>query len=500
MPEPPVPAGIYTRLSLAIMGDTTKVEDQERISREVCAQRDWEPAAVYTDNNTSAWQRNRRRPGWDAMLADVEAGKIGAIVVYHGDRLVRQPYDLETLINLAYGRGIKLASPTGTRDLSNDDDLFILRIEVAAKCLESASTSRRKKNQHARWRREGKVRTGGRGGRAFGFARDGITHIRPETLYIGQGAGRILAGEGAGQIAVFLNSRYMTTPAGNPFTHGAVRKMYARPRYAGLMPDGEQKAAWEPVLDRETWESVRAMLSHRAAGFAYATNSRRYLLSGIALCGTCGHPVAIRHSTRSESLRGYGCINAACPRKLHRSVEHLDTVLNGLMPEWLSSPELAALIRQAPEPAVAAEITALEKRKAEAEAQLENLAGHPGLDPARAVRAIASFDERIAAVRERIAAAPGRRLLAQYQGLSREQWKALPLAVRRGLVAASFRITILPSRRGPGFDPESVRIEKLSDVEQASGDGRLVTQKQVIAERRSAGVASPPYCVPKPIA
>ena len=30
------------------------------------------------------------------MLADIEAGKINGIVVYHGDRLVRRPTDLPT--------------------------------------------------------------------------------------------------------------------------------------------------------------------------------------------------------------------------------------------------------------------------------------------------------------------------------------------------------------------------------------------------------------------
>lgn len=468
MPDLPERAGIYTRLSLAVMNDDTKVEDQARISRDLAAALHWQTATgcghpesggVYTDNSRSAWRRNRKRPAWDQMLADIEAGKLDSVIVYHGDRLVRQPRDLEDLIDLADTRGIHLASPTGMRNLDNTDDRFVLRILVAQACMESDNTSRRKKAQHERMRRNGLVRTGGWGGRAFGFATDGVTHIKPETLYIRRGAELIKAGEGAGQVAVFLNGHYMTTPAGNPFTHGAVRKMYARPRYAGLMPDGEQKAAWEPVLERETWETVRAMLSHRAAGFGYATNSRRYLLSGIALCGTCKHTVAIRHSTRSESLRGYGCINPACPRKLHRSVEHVDALIDGLMPAWLSSPELAALIRKAPEPAVAAEITALERRKSEAMRQLEHLADHPGLNLEVTARAIASFDERIAAVRERIAAAPGRRLLAQYQGTTRAQWKALPLAVRRSLVAASFRITILPTRRGPGFDPESVRVE-----------------------------------------
>src|SRR5215472_8977206 len=105
-------AGIYCRLSRAIDGSTEKVEDQERICRRLARQLGWDVAEVYTDNSLSAWQKNRRRPRWDAMLADIGEGKINALVVYHGDRLIRHPKDLETLIDLADTRGIKLAAPT----------------------------------------------------------------------------------------------------------------------------------------------------------------------------------------------------------------------------------------------------------------------------------------------------------------------------------------------------------------------------------------------------
>jgi DNA invertase Pin-like site-specific DNA recombinase len=459
MPEPTVQAAIYSRMSLAIMGDLTKVEDQERISREVCGHRGWDVAAVYCDNNQSAWQRDRKRPDWDRMLADVEAGKVGAIVVYHGDRLIRQPYDLEILLRLADTKGIRLASPTGTRDLDNPDDRFVLRIEAAQACRESDNTSRRKKNQHDRMRRAGLVRTGGRGGRAYGFAKDGVTQMPEEVKAIREMARRVLDGEGTGSIAASLNDRGLVTVTRGPWSHATIRKMLARPRYAGLMPDGEHKAAWEPVLGRDTWETVCAMLHTRSAGFSYATNARRYLLTGIALCGTCGHPLAIRHSTRSESLRGYGCINPECKRKLHRSVHHLDLYAEGWILEWLSSPELAELVAKVPEPVAAAEIVALEKRKAEAEAALENLADHPGLSLERAARAIASFDAKIAAVRERIAASPGRRMMRKHQGLTLEEWQSLPLPMRRGLISAACYVTILPCRRrGPGFDLDSVDI------------------------------------------
>ncbi len=97
MTKKAIQAGIYCRLSLARTGDTTKVDDQERICRELGARLDWPVAEVYTDNNQSAWQRNRKRADWERMLADVDRGYINALLIYHGDRLIRQPYDLELL-------------------------------------------------------------------------------------------------------------------------------------------------------------------------------------------------------------------------------------------------------------------------------------------------------------------------------------------------------------------------------------------------------------------
>src|SRR5215813_2112588 len=186
----PVQAGIYCRLSHSRDGDTTKVDDQEhRYCRPLCKQLGWavaegvgypQPNGVYVDNSKSAWQKNRKRPAWDQMLADVNNGRLGALAIYHGDRLIRQPFDLETLLNLADGRGIRLASPTGTRNLDNADDRFILRIEAAMACRESDNTSRRMKTGIERRLLGGTVNTGGRDGRLFGFDTGGITLFPPD--------------------------------------------------------------------------------------------------------------------------------------------------------------------------------------------------------------------------------------------------------------------------------------------------------------------------------
>jgi len=459
----PVQAGIYCRISLAAMGDTTKVDDQERICRELAARLGWGVVDVYQDHARSAWQPNRKRKQWDRMVADIEAGRINGIIVYHGDRLLRTHEDLLTLIRLARSRGIKLASPAGTRDLGSYDDQFILEIEASMAKRESANTSRRRKAQYDRWRTEGRVRPGGRGGRAFGFQTDGVTLVDAECDVIREMAGRVLRGESAGTIARDVSARGFRTPAGSEFTHATVRKMLARPRCAGLMPDGESRAAWEPVLDRETWERVRLALDARAEGFGHATNARRWLLSGIAACGLCSSPMSISPSkgrSRKEYENGYACTAPGC-RRVYRSAPLLDAYVGRMTVNRLSHP-LAPEAEAPAAPDSAAEWAALAREQAETQrlaASYSASAGRLSLLMAR----LDAIDARMAELREREAGGTLARLLEAYRGITWEQWLALPLEVRRALVSAHFRVTVLPaSRRGPGFRTEDVRLEPAS--------------------------------------
>jgi site-specific DNA recombinase len=466
----PVTAGIYCRISLAADDDTTKVDDQERLCRDTARNLGWKvgenyghplPNGVYQDNNRSAWKHDRKREAWDQMLRDIEAGQINAIVVYHGDRLVRQPMDLEILIQLSRTRGIKLASPTGVRDLNNDDDQFTLGIEANVYRKESASTSRRRKQQYERWRREGRVRPGGRGGRAYGFATDGETHIEAECEHIREMAAMLLAGEPTGALVKDAAERGALTPAGRPFTHGTVRKMLARPRYAGLMPDGENKAAWEPALERRDWERVCEILAAKSATFSYATNARRWLLSGIAVCGACGGTMQLRPSKgrgRQEYANGYACNRAGC-RKAYRSALHLDAYVGAQVVGLLNNPlNPRAQAPQAPDSA--AEWARLAEERAATEAAAKDYKTSPGRLDILMAR-LDSIDARMKQLRELETSDTRSRLMERYRGITREQWENdLPLDVKRALVAACFTVTVLPaSGRGPGFRVQDVRVE-----------------------------------------
>ena len=481
MTKTAIRAGIYCRLSLARDGDTTKVDDQARICRELCQRLGWVLAegcghpqrnGVYADNSRSAWRRDRKRPGWDAMLADVGAGKLGALIVYHGDRLVRQPRDLEDLLDLAHGKGIRLASPTGTRDLDDDEAQFILGIEANMARRESANISRRTKMGIERRRRGGIVNSGGRGGRLFGFDTDGVTHFpadrcslatREEVVeadIVREVYARALAGEGIRHIAAALRKRGITTTAGKPMHPIAVRRILSSPRYAGLMPDGASAAAWKPIVGREDWENASALISGRAAMLAPAHTARRYLLSGIARCGACGGPMQVLPAyvkgTGEQIPARYGCLTAPC-RKVFRNLEHLDTYVTVRTVAKLSDKRNPPG-RIPSAPGLAAELRALTGERAAIEAAItDHTKGRLHLLLGR----LDSVDARLAQLRELITADAGARLTRGHAGITEDEFTALPLSVRRALVAACFRVTVLPaSRRGPGFRTEDVRLTR----------------------------------------
>lgn len=459
----PKSAGIYCRLSYAPDGSVEKVERQEADCRQLGDRLAWPISEkhVFKDNSRSAWQRDRKRPGWDAMLKAIDAGEIDAIIVYHGDRLMRQPRDLEDLLEIASQKRVRVGSPSGTRDLDNPDHQFILRIEVAQACKASDDTSRRVRRGWAARAQKGLPIGGGK--RSFGFEPDGTTRRESECEILADAADRLLAGQSQAAVARWMDT-VSTTTQGNSWSPKALRNLLMSPRVAGLVEHEGQlyKAVWEPLIDVDTWEAVKALYAASSKEHPYPGHERKYLLSGWAECPS-GHKVRVKPvgGRNRKNARLYWCATRGCPTRIGRNVAHLDRYVEGRVLRRLNDEEfIASVFASAEQPGIGAEIVKLERRKAIAREQLENLADQPEtVDASSLARMLASFDRKIDQLRASQAASTRQRLIARMAGVTREQWDATPLDVRSATVAALYRVLILPTTlRGPGFDPASVKL------------------------------------------
>ncbi|MEU2901303.1 recombinase family protein [Streptomyces globisporus] len=491
----PQRAGIYCRLSYAPDGSVEKVERQEADCRALADRLGWGVSErhIFPDNSRSAWQRTRSRPQWDRMLRCIEAGEIDAVIVYHGDRLIRQPFDLETLIGISDSRGMRIASPSGTRDLDSPDDRFILRIEAAQACRESDNISRRVKRAMDARLEAGLTQSGGK--RAFGYGVqvgtrtkvvDGVEvevpvydmgqQVPEEADILFEAGERVLAGQPQAGVLRWMSTR-CTTTEGNPWQNKTLRNLFLAPRNAGLIErDGQlYEAAWDGIFPREMWESLRRYYKAGAELRPHAGRERKYLLSGVggAQCWNCGgwmrtKPTGGRNRKVSRIYYCNTCL------KVGRSVEHTDAYVSGRAIRLLNSPELLGeLSARAETPGLADELAALERRRDTVRQQIESLADNPDVDAALALVGLASLEKKIAATRAEIGATAERRLLGRMAGITPEEWEATPISIRATTVRILFGVIILPTqRRGPGFDTNAIRVVRArTDTPPAAGGG-----------------------------
>jgi len=318
------PAAVYCRVSSARDEDQTGVDRQERLCREVADRLGLviTPGCVFVDNNRSAWQRRRRRPGWDALLAAIRGGGVGHVIVYHPDRLMRQPRDLEELLTLSDEHDITLHGQANRRDLSDPDDRFFLRIEVAHACRSSDDTSRRLRDALEDRARDGRPHTSAR--RPYGYAADAQTVIEAEALVLREMFARYLDGASPREIAEALNARGAPAAGGGLWHPASVRRMLRSRHVTGIRVfRGEEfgEGDWPAIIDRGTWAEVQDRSAYRASAYVYRS-SRFYLLRGLVVCKKCG--------THMSGSRGrapsYLCTrrnelgSTRCTRRIHATM------------------------------------------------------------------------------------------------------------------------------------------------------------------------------------
>lgn len=268
------------------------MDRQERICREIAERLGLAvvDSFVFIDNNRSAWKRDRKRPGWDRLLTAIQSGNVMHVLTYHPDRLMRQPRDLEELLTLADDQDLTLHGQANRRDLSDPDDRFFLRIEVAHACRSSDDTSRRVMDNMADRARDGKPHGGKR---RYGYAADQRTIIEHEAKIVKEIFTRTLDGATVRDISKDLYDRGEPTALGNEWNDYTVRAVLKNRHVAGIQVfRGEEvgDGDWPAIIERGLWDEVQALRKtiRSATSPTRAGTPRYYLLRGLVTCKKCG--------------------------------------------------------------------------------------------------------------------------------------------------------------------------------------------------------------------
>lgn len=442
-----VRVAIYLRISKDHAGEALGVERQRQDCLAYIDRRPgWELVRTYTDNDVSAVKQNKPRPQFERMLKAVQAGEIDVILSYHLDRLLRRLAELERVFTICQNAGAHIVTVADGVDTSNDGGRLVARILASVAQGEVERKSARQKRALLQLAENGK----GWGGRAFGY-KDGDTGlVAKEANAIRRAYTQVLAGDTLYSIATDWNRRGLRTTkrGGNMWRGGTVKLVLINPRYAGKRAykgDIVGDANWPPVIDQETWEAVKAILTDPARiGNTPQDRTRKYLLGGLMTCGECGKKLSVAGTVKRKL---YACKNMGCYR-VGRSQPVLDAIITDVVKARLSRPDAADLFIQ-PEVDIRHLYEELQtKRKKLEQIALDYADDTITRDQARI--ATTRIESRITELEREIAqAAQPDNFLDFAAGKNVDAWfDALPLDRKRALISMLMDITVFSVGKG----------------------------------------------------
>ena len=285
---------VYTRLSRDPDGTSTAVARQEAECRALAEREGWLVTHVLSDSDFSAWDPRVHRPGFQALLDLVAGAQVDAVLTWKLDRLSRQPGQFEALIAICQQAGARILSATEPADITTPLGLAMLRVGMAMAAAESDSTRLRVRAQKAEAARDGLPNGGGL--RPFGLEPSRRVVVPAEAALVREGVRRVLDGETLTAICRSWNRRGISTTRGNEWTVTTLRRMLTAPHIAGLRRHRDAVIESEvipAIVDRATWERVRAMLTDPARLTVHERTFRA--LSGLVRCSRCGTVMRARY-------------------------------------------------------------------------------------------------------------------------------------------------------------------------------------------------------------
>lgn len=464
----PHKAVIYCRISRDREGAGLGVERQRVDCEELAAQLGIQVHAVYQDNDLSAYS-GKSRPGYREMLEDLRAGRADTVLAWHTDRLHRSPAELEEYIDVCEPRRIETRTvKAGHLDLTTATGRMIARQLGVQARYEVERMVERQKRKRDEMAQQGK-HFGGR--RPFGWESDGVTPIEAEAKCIRIAAATVLAGGSVRSLAKSWNKKGIKTSTGGEWTGGEVSRMLRRPRNAGLVVHRGLEvgpAEWPAALDEATFRSLAAVLDDPDRRTSPG-GSRKYLGSGLYVCGVCAETLLGATSNGRNpgaETRYWPAYRCKTRKHLSRRRDLLDDFVQLTLLNRLARADAADLLAERDDPV---DVRAAQADMAGARATLDELAaalGAGALDMRSWQVASEGARKRLADAEARLGCAVKVNPVAGLVGAENldEAWGDLGLSRQRAVIDYMMTVTIHPARKGrmPGggyWDSDAVKIK-----------------------------------------
>ncbi|HEV2126741.1 MAG TPA: recombinase family protein [Chloroflexota bacterium] len=457
-------AGVYVRISQDGQGLRAGVKRQRDDCLAYCEQQGWKAAPIYEDNDVSAYSGKPRR-AYRRMLDDLKAGTIGAVVVWHPDRLHRPDLrELEDFMDLVQATGSTVRTVTaGDYDFASPEGRFAARINGSVARKESEDKSRRLKRKMQELAEQGKPKGGGR---AFGYEVDGVTLVPEEAALIRQAAEDVLAGQSVRSIALRWNDQGVLTPRGNGWVPQVVRTMLMSPRIAGLRQHQGAvvgKAGWPAIIDQGTHERLRAFLSNPERSSHHGVTARRHFLAGFLYCGLCGNRLFAGVTNKKPAFHcKKGQTATGCGKLVVKAEPLCDLVREAVVARLTLSPTVRAELAKGeddePDYAMELEVLRLQLEDLQDNRFVQNTISHAGY-----LKVKSKLDARVDAITRKMST---RQSHAVLKGLPatpeaiQAAWDERGLEWQRSLLDALVeRIDIAPAAyKGARFHRDRVNI------------------------------------------
>jgi DNA invertase Pin-like site-specific DNA recombinase len=442
------------------------VERQATDCRALADQLKYTVVRVITDNDVSAYKGKRR--GYTELLEALDAGEADAVLSWHNDRLHRQPKELEPFIELVERRRIEVHFvQSGPIDLATPSGRLSARIAGAVAMHESEHKAARLTRQRKQAALAGRWSGGPR---PFGFEADGVT-VRPvEAELIRRGYDIILSGGSLWSVNTLLNEAGVrTTRDGLRWELITTKAVLLRPRNAGLsVHQGKVvgKGEWEPIVSEDELNAVTDILT-RPGRATTLSNTPRWLGSLLYVCGVCGETMHVGGAGRPGEPRArYRCRGTRYGGRSHlvRAAATLDAYVVERLFTYLDDPARSAAFTVETLPPV--DTVGLRSRLAALEVSGQAMARRLGQELVSESEFEAFAMENRAKIKEverELATATLKSPTSQLvnSGDARATWETYRLDERRAVLREAALVTVLPVPRGPGFNPDGVRIEWL---------------------------------------